>query len=660
MSELVQKFMTLFDGRRDCYAVGKPHRIPEKAAQGKLEYILVKAPLTESDFKDHLRGKKRLGVYPLVDGWVQWFAIDFDAPAGSATGFQGAWAEAVKQAERLESEGLIVYLERSRSGEGVHLWGFFEEPVEASLVLQGIRPLVLEADSYDRMYPVQAETTSKRPYGNLIALPFHGGSLREGNSVFLDRVTQEVIPPKQFLESVQYNLPVVLRGLASKSKPVRVESTFDEQSFDPSFAGRPKVPLRGFLKMVSAYGNTFMRHAVEDAPSLTQTEWWVALGQASCFRHGRDAAHLLSQLDPARYNAQETDELYDRVSQQPPHGCGYIHEHFPQYACPQCDLTAPYWVAKRSILKLVGDTSAGLERPDWRAALGRVRKRYEGSSLPGVTWGVAGLDAYTRLRRGELVVIGARPSIGKTALMVDAMVSLAERGIPVMVFSSETGEVSLMDRILARLSGVDSLLLRGEGHRSLFGDELAAVERGAEKLEGLPLYINYTATRADQILDLIEDVVLTNRIPLGQHYVVFQDYIQFGTPGEGASDEYGKVSKLAAEFKFIAKILGCTFVTFSQLKRDKEGDEDPDLGSFKNTGRIEEGADVALVLTGKRQQGVHVPRTLLGLKQREGVAGWAIPLLLNQTTCQFGVPQVEQEQAPGPLFESDELLLKGL
>lgn len=653
-------FADVFSGRHDCYAEAFKH--PHKP--GKVSYAKKLEPLTNIVLNDHLKGIRRIGVYPLVDNYVRWFAVDFDAPKEmpelyDEQKFLAAWGEADKQAQRFEEAGIFVYLERSRA-KGVHIWGFFDEPVEADTVLKALKPLLIDAETYDRMYPVQKEV-KEGGFGNLIALPFHGDSVKEGKTSFLNRDTLEVIDPLVFLQSVTFNNRYVVEELAEKApkeinKPVdldRERARFDGD-YEGSFSGRPPKPIRGFLKMVSEFGCKFMNHSVKDAKSLTQEEWWVALGQLTCFKGGRDAAHLISMLDKDRYSPEVTDETYDRLLQHPPHGCAYIHAKFPKFACSDCPMKAPYHCATKPILSLVGETATALTRPNWKNAIARIRDRNSGKTKIGIRWGLPVLDDYTRLRPADLIVIGARPSIGKTAFMVDRAVAIALEKTPVFIFSGETGEIGLTDRVLSRLSGIDSKRLRGESPIPLNEADFARLEDARALLEKLPLYINFSATRADQILDLIEETILNERIPLDQEYVIFQDYLQFGNAGDGgASEEYGRLTKVTAEFKFVAKILQRAFVTFSQLKRDTEGDEKPDLDAFKGTGRIEEAADVAMVLAGDRVSGSVAQRWLHSLKQREGEVGWTIRMLMHQAISSFQTIALQEQAEKRDLFAEE-------
>ena len=141
----------------------------------------------------HLRGKHVMGVYPMLPDETCWFlAVDFD---------KSTWKEDVRAfaetARRLE---LPVLVERSRSGNGAHVWFFFSEPVPASVARKmGCHVITetmssrheLSMDSYDRLFPSQ-DTMPRGGFGNLIALPLQYGLVKRGNSVFLDDQLERV------------------------------------------------------------------------------------------------------------------------------------------------------------------------------------------------------------------------------------------------------------------------------------------------------------------------------------------------------------------------------------------------------------------------------------------------------------------------------------
>ena len=153
---------------------------------------------------EHLLGYKDdgsdvIGVYPLLpDGTCRFIVFDFDNHEKGAeeTDFTNVTKDWHKEVEALrlicEKNGITPLVERSRSGQGAHVWIFFKKPIPASLA-RNFGYLLLDRGQslinlksfqyYDRMYPCQDSANS---IGNLIALPLQGQALKSGNSAFID------------------------------------------------------------------------------------------------------------------------------------------------------------------------------------------------------------------------------------------------------------------------------------------------------------------------------------------------------------------------------------------------------------------------------------------------------------------------------------------
>ncbi len=204
--EKIKLFRSLFRGREEVFPIrfmskkaGKPGYAPacrNKFVQGVCELPKVKCgqcptqafrPFDDDAVLGHLTGRHIMGVYPLLDDETCWFlAADFD---------KRSWTDDVRAfIETCRRVGLPATVERSRSGNGAHVWFFFSAPVSASIARRMGCYLITETmsrryqlsmDSYDRLFPSQ-DTMPRGGFGNLIALPFQHEPRQRQNSVFLD------------------------------------------------------------------------------------------------------------------------------------------------------------------------------------------------------------------------------------------------------------------------------------------------------------------------------------------------------------------------------------------------------------------------------------------------------------------------------------------
>jgi superfamily II DNA or RNA helicase len=160
--------------------------------------------LTSEVYTEHLTGKETIGIYPLLEDNTSWFlAFDFDK--------QDWQTEVVGFYQQCQLFDLPAYIERSRSGNGGHIWIFYESPYPA-LKSRKIGQLLLQkagllskstSNSFDRIFPNQ-DFLSGKGLGNLIALPLQGEALKSGNTAFLDATSLQVADEQwNFLKQVK-------------------------------------------------------------------------------------------------------------------------------------------------------------------------------------------------------------------------------------------------------------------------------------------------------------------------------------------------------------------------------------------------------------------------------------------------------------------------
>jgi len=260
-AEKVKLFRSLFRGREEVYPTrfvgkktGKPGYAPacrNKFVKGVCDLPKVKCgecpnqafiPFDDAAVLGHLCGRHVMGVYPLLDDETCWFlAVDFD---------KSTWTEDVSAfVETCRRVGLPASVERSRSGNGAHVWFFFSSPVQASIARKMGCYLITETmsrrhqlsmESYDRLFPSQ-DTMPRGGFGNLIALPLQHEPRQRGNSVFLDEQLQPRPDDQQwtYLASVTRIDPGTVDRIAREATRqgsvvgVRLAETADDEDTAP-------------------------------------------------------------------------------------------------------------------------------------------------------------------------------------------------------------------------------------------------------------------------------------------------------------------------------------------------------------------------------------------------------------------------------------------
>ncbi|MBH1988941.1 MAG: replicative DNA helicase [Myxococcaceae bacterium] len=227
-------------------------------------------------------------------------------------------------------------------------------------------------------------------------------------------------------------------------------------------------------------------------------------------------------------------------------------------------------------------------------ALKRLELMYNNkTSLVGISSGFHDLDRLTSgLQPGELIVVAARPSMGKTAFTLNIASHVAmQLKIPVAFFSLEMGAEQLVHRLIGAEARLDlSNLRRGMVQRNEFAQLVAA----AGQLGEAPLYIDETpALSIAEMRNKCRRMVLRHDVKM-----VIVDYLQLMTGPEGYENKATEVAEISKGLKSIARELKVPVIALSQLNRGVESrtDKRPMMSDLRESGAIEQDADVIAFL----------------------------------------------------------------
>ncbi|KZY60932.1 replicative DNA helicase [Oleiphilus sp. HI0071] len=256
--------------------------------------------------------------------------------------------------------------------------------------------------------------------------------------------------------------------------------------------------------------------------------------------------------------------------------------------------------AERKVFQ-ISESSAGQEtgpvsvNPVLTKTLERIEELFDApDGITGVTTGFKDLDDMTSgLQSSDLVIVAARPSMGKTAFAMNLVESaLIKAEVPVLVFSMEMPADSILMRMLSSLGQINQTKVRSG---KLDEEDWPRLSSAAKILKDRPLFIDDTAG-----LSPTEVRSRARRVAreVGQIGMIMVDYLQLmQIPGmnEGRTAE---ISEISRSLKALAKELQCPVVALSQLNRGLESrtDKRPMNSDLRESGAIEQDADVIMFI----------------------------------------------------------------
>ena len=216
-----------------------------------------------------------------------------------------------------------------------------------------------------------------------------------------------------------------------------------------------------------------------------------------------------------------------------------------------------------------------------------------GKAVTGVPSGFADLDEMTSgFQASELIVVAARPSMGKTAFCLNVATQAAVDGFGVAVFSLEMSKEALVQRMLCAEARVDSQAVR---RGSLRDPDFTRLARAAGILQSCPVWIDDSPA-----LTLLEMRSKARRLKVENDVrLIVVDYLQLMRSPEYSENRVQEISDISRSLKGLARELHIPVIALSQLSRASEqrgGERRPILSDLRDSGAIEQDADVVLFI----------------------------------------------------------------
>lgn len=439
-----------------------------------------------------------------------------------------------------------------------------------------------------------------------------GSLLSIGGDRIFDTVSSDLT--KEMFYNDQYaTLYEAISTLRSKNKPCDIVSVMNEIRS----MGKIEEVQAYFIAETSNYGYD-SAHAVEQA---------LVIKQKYLQRQAIELSHILLQQ---AYD--DTEDIGDVLF-----STGNKIEQMQQDLIGQNEIQSSKDIA-RSVLKDI-DRRMGL---------------YASGKQTGITTGLCDLNRITSgWHGGELIVLAARPAMGKTAVSLHFAKAAAQQGVPVVLFSLEMDANSLFERFISSGCNVGADKLK-TGNIST--EELQQIDRTVGTLSTLPISINDNAAIGMGYIRS-QCRLLHRQKKCG---MVVIDYLQLVTESQNSKGRTREqaVTEMSREAKIIAKELNIPVILLSQLNRevDKRTDKKPILADLRESGSIEQDADIVMFVHRPGYYGIKVKDSsgsvignygeLLIAKQRNGGIGTVKFKHNNSMTKLFDYDTRDYESLP--------------
>ena len=418
------------------------------------------------------------------------------------------------------------------------------------------------------------------------------GSVLLENSV-MDRVA-DTITPEDFYKREHQTIFDGMLQLFAKQNPIdtlSVANILKEQG-----------------KLDDVGGNAYLASLANSVPTASSASYYAEIvRKKKILRDLITVSHEITQLG---YNESENvDDMLDKAEQK------------------------IFAIAQKTSVEGFSPVSTGLEEA-WE----RIDRLHKGTgALRGVPTGFKGLDnILSGFQNSDLVILAARPSLGKTSLALDIARHVAvNEEIPVGVFSLEMSRGQLVDRLIASEANVNLWDLR-TGKLSTDSDAFAEIRDAMGKLSKAPLYIDDEA-----MINILQMRTKARRLKAEKGVgLIIVDYLQLMVPRTQSDNMVQQITEISRSLKGLARELDIPVLAISQLNRALEHrpDKRPQLSDLRDSGSIEQDAEVVMFIYRedrvKESSDRQNQADIIIAKHRNGPLG-KVPLYFNENKVSF-------------------------
>lgn len=357
-------------------------------------------------------------------------------------------------------------------------------------------------------------------------------------------------------------------------------------------------------KLDAVGGNAYLTELINSIPTATHVLNYAKIVQKKrILRDMIDASHEIGLMGYAE--DEDVEELLDQAERK------------------------IFSIAQKSLSQSFIPVEATLEEAFER--LDRLSKH--GGEMRGLPTGFTDLDnILAGLQKSDLIILASRPSMGKTALAVDIARSVASKTkLPVGIFSLEMSKDQVVDRLIAAQAGVDLWKLR-TGRLSNEGpdNDFTKIQQALGVLAETPIYIDDAASA-----NILQMRALARRLQAAKGLgLIVVDYLQLMESRNPQVNAVQQVTEISRSLKGLARELNIPVLALSQLSRSVEfrSPPRPRLSDLRESGSLEQDADVVLFIYREKAMGETVPSNIAEIiiaKHRNGPVG-AVKLFFDQ------------------------------